>query len=313
MGEDEVKTKKSRSLVLKQGKLVDFHFTLCGKEIPTIQEQPVKSLGRWYTEDLRDTKRVEETSKQINEGLNSIDKCGLPGKLKLWCLQYGLMPRIMWPLTVYEVAMTHVEAMERSINRRVKKWLGVPCSLTNVAIHSKCTKLILPTRSLVEEYKVTKARSYMTLRDSNDPIVKCIQPDVKSGRKWTASTAVEEAESRLKHKEMVGATQVGRQGLGLTTHKWWSSSSDKDRRAMVSQEIREAEEEIRIAKAVGQSKQGAWTRWENAEQRKLTWNVLWQMEPLRISFLVRSTYDMLPTPANLSIWYKEQSDSCAAC
>ena len=55
-----------------------------------------------------------------------------------------LMPRIMWPLTVYEVAMSHVEAMERKINKHVKKWLGVPDSLSNVAIHSNKAKLTLP-------------------------------------------------------------------------------------------------------------------------------------------------------------------------
>ena len=37
------------------------------------------------------------------------------------------------------------------------------------------------------------------------------------------------------------------------------------------------------------------------------------MEPLRISFLWRSTYDLLPTPANLSSWYDDKSDCCHAC
>ena len=149
----------------------------------------------------------------------------------------------MWPLTVYEVAMSHVEAMEQKINKHVKKWLGDPNSLSNVAIHISKAKLTLPVRSLVEEVKVAKARSFMTFRDSQDPVVKNTQPEVRSGRKWTASSAVEEAESRLKHKEMVGATQTGRQGLGWTTHKWWYSSTDKERRGLVTQEIREAEEE----------------------------------------------------------------------
>ena len=120
----------------------------------------------------------------------------------------------------------------------------------------------------------------------------------------------------LKHKEIIGATQTGRQhgqGLGWTTHKWWSSSTDKERRRLVTQEIREAEEEKRLATAVGQSKQGAWTRWENVEQLCMTWNLLWQMEPLRISFLYRSTYDLLPTLANLSVWYEDKTDCCSAC
>ncbi len=93
----------------------------------------MKSLGRWYTEDLKDTRRVLETMRQINQGLESIDQNGLQGKLKLWCLQYGLMPRIMWALTVHDLALSHVATMERRINMHVKKWLGVPNSLTNVA------------------------------------------------------------------------------------------------------------------------------------------------------------------------------------
>ena len=143
--------------------------------------------------------------------------------------------------------------------------------------------------------------------------MKNTQPDVKTGRKWSAEKAVEEAESRLKHKEMVGAVQVGRQGLGWTRHTWWSSANDSERRKLVSQEIREAEEEKRFATAVGQVKQGAWTRWESVEQRNISWSVLWEMEPLRISFLWRSTYDLLPTPANLSSWYDDKSDCCHAC
>ncbi|XP_078679483.1 uncharacterized protein LOC144915112 [Branchiostoma floridae x Branchiostoma belcheri] len=82
---------------------------------------------------------------------------------------------------------------------------------------------------------------------------------------------------------------------------------------MVVQEVREQEEEKRVAVAAGQAKQGMWTTWESVEQRNISFNVLWQMEPLRISFLWRSTYDLLPTPANLSKWYEERSDCCAAC
>ena len=85
------KTKKSRSLVLSKGKPANIHLMLCGEEIPSVQDQPVKSLGLWYTDELRDTKRHKEIAKQVTEGLESIEKCGLPGKLKLWCLQYDLI------------------------------------------------------------------------------------------------------------------------------------------------------------------------------------------------------------------------------
>ena len=47
--------------------------------------------------------------KDIAEGLDRIDKSGLPGKLKLWCLQFGMFPRLMWPLSVYEIPLSVAE------------------------------------------------------------------------------------------------------------------------------------------------------------------------------------------------------------
>ena len=100
-GQLAFKVKKSRSLVLGKGKLdKEFHFSLGEEVIPSVSDQPVTSLGHWYTEELRDTKRVAEIKGKLEEGMKAIDECGLPGKLKLWCLQFGLMPRLMWPLTV---------------------------------------------------------------------------------------------------------------------------------------------------------------------------------------------------------------------
>ena len=53
------KPKKSRSLVLSKGKVdEDFHFYLHEQPIPSVSEEPIKSLGRWYTKDLRDISHV---------------------------------------------------------------------------------------------------------------------------------------------------------------------------------------------------------------------------------------------------------------
>ena len=80
--------------------------------------------------------------------------------------------------------------------------MGVPNpnSLTNVALYSLSTKLKLPTLSLVEEYKLGKARLFQMLRDSRDPLMKNAQPSVITGRKWKAKIAVENAESALRMK-----------------------------------------------------------------------------------------------------------------
>jgi len=43
-----------------KGKVVDKTFFINGEAIPTVSEKPVKSLGRWYDGDLKDTVRVGE-------------------------------------------------------------------------------------------------------------------------------------------------------------------------------------------------------------------------------------------------------------
>ncbi|GFR89973.1 guanylate cyclase [Elysia marginata] len=65
--------------------------------------------------------------------------------------------------------------------------------------------------------------------------------------------------------------------------------------------------------AVQQPEQGQWTNWDSAIQRSLTWKDIWQMAPLRISFLIRSVYDLLPSNANLVRWGKKDDPTCPLC
>ncbi|GFS09244.1 reverse transcriptase [Elysia marginata] len=40
---------------------------------------------------------------------------------------------------------------------------------------------------------------------------------------------------------------------------------------------------------------------------------IWQVAPLRISFLIRSVYDLLPSNANLVRWGKKDDPTCPLC
>ncbi|VDI43594.1 Hypothetical predicted protein [Mytilus galloprovincialis] len=51
---------------------------------------------------------------------------------------------------------------------------------------------------------------------SRDYKVRTADVQVRTGRKWSASKAVSEAESRLRHKDIVGTVAVGRQGFGTS-------------------------------------------------------------------------------------------------
>ena len=149
------------------------------------------------------------------------------------------------------------------------------------------------------EFKSGKVRLQMMRDDSNEKVIKSLNPTLKTGRKWKVKDTIISAKENLAFKEVIGLTQTGRQGLGVNEKKWWSQANGKDRRDMVIQEVRNEEDNKRLIKGVQQAQQGQWTSWEEALQRSITWNDIWQMAPLKLSFLIRSTYDRLPLKSNL--------------
>lgn len=308
----KIKPSKSRSISIIKGKLSDHRFHIGEEPIPTVSEKPVKSLGRWYDASLKDKEQVEQLRKEVASGLEKIDRTLLPGKLKLWCMQYGLLPRLLWPLTLYEVPLSKVEKLERLVSSYVRKWLGLPRCLSSIGLYGK-GMLHLPISSLVEEYKCAKVRLEMMLLYSNDPFVAQAAPILATGRKWTPLAATEQAKAALRHKDIVGRVQEGRIGLGLgASTPVWSKASPPLRRKIVVQEVRREEEARRCAQAVAQAKQGQWMTWEGVEKWKISWKELWEMEAFRASFTIRAAYDVLPSPANLSQWYAEDP-MCPLC
>ncbi|KAJ8016037.1 hypothetical protein DPEC_G00002970 [Dallia pectoralis] len=195
-----------------------------------------------------------------------------------------------------------VQQMERTMTSFVKKWLGVPRCLTNISLYGKGV-LELPLTSLTKEYKCSKVRLLMTLKDSSDQTISNAVPPLLTGRKWTPFDAVQQATSALRHSDIVGHVQLGRGGFGLSASKpTWRKASTSERRKMVVEEVRHQEEAERSAKAVSLAKQGQWMRWEGMERRKLSWRELWEMEANNISSIIRATYDVLPSPKNQMVW-----------
>ena len=88
------KAKKSRSLTIQKWKQRQQKFTIAGEQKPTVKEQPVKSVGRWYSGTLSDRSQGVAIMQQAEHGLKAIDRTKLPGKHKIWCLQLALYPRL---------------------------------------------------------------------------------------------------------------------------------------------------------------------------------------------------------------------------
>lgn len=128
-----------------------------------------------------------------------------------------------------------------------------------------------------------------------------------TGRKWKPGIAVSDTKAALRHWNIVEHVQQGRGGFGLgtTTTPTLEKATPTKWRQMVVMEVRHQEEVGRHARAVTQAQQGQWVRWDGIENRKITWIFTWK-------FIVRATYYVLPSPANLHLWLGEDP-ACPLC
>ncbi|RXN24140.1 reverse transcriptase [Labeo rohita] len=214
---------------------------------------------------------------------------------------------------MYQVPITTVETLERNISQFLRRWLGLPKSLSCIALYGHTNKLQLLFSGLTEEFKVTRAREVLLYRDSSDTRVSSAGIEVRTGRKWRAQEAVQLAEARLRHGVLVGSVAVGRAGLGCHKTPRYDRAQGRVRQQMIQGEVRAEVEEERRSKTVAMRQQGAWTNWEHALTRKITWSELWRSEPARLKFLIQSVYDVLPSPANLHCWGLAEAPSCPLC
>ena len=215
----------------------------------------------------------------------------------------------MWPLTMYEIGLPTVEAMERCINRLTRKWLGLPPGLSSVALYSRSAKLKMPLRSVAEEFRISKIRTQLMINNSTDSTICGSKPLLRSGRKFNAQEEIEV----LTFEEIRGPIQVGRHGIGWSHSIGWTQANAAQRSALIIQERKRDIENARITKAVQQGQQGQWTTWDEALQRPISWSNIWSMPPLRLSFVIRSLYDQLPSRDNLRKWGMVEDSRCVLC
>lgn len=93
-----IKPSKSQSLSLRRVRNDSTIFVVGGEKIPLLSEWPIKSLGRKYMAEVLDKQMERTVMKQLSEDLAKIDQSQLLGKYKVWCYQFTLYRRVMWPL-----------------------------------------------------------------------------------------------------------------------------------------------------------------------------------------------------------------------
>ena len=92
-----------------------------GKPITSITEKPVKYLGKLYNKTLNEMEQAAEVLEKLKKVLKKIDKTVIAGRYKAWMFQHMLLPRIMWPLSIYNIPESIVEEMQTKITGYLKK------------------------------------------------------------------------------------------------------------------------------------------------------------------------------------------------
>ena len=136
---------------------------------------------------------------------------------------------------------------------------------------------------------------------------------IRTGRKWDATKELRTAEERLRMKTIIGTVAEGTLGLGYVQTVQINKANKKEYRKFIQDQVRISVEEERMAKTVGLGQQGAWTRWVDIKQRKITWHdILWNDFSFT-RFQIQAVYDALPSPANLQTWGKVETPACHLC
>lgn len=146
-------------------------FQVSGERILVLAEQPIRNLGREYTADLADRHMVDSVTNQLTEGLKRIDQSCIPGKYKVWCFQFTLYQRVMWPLKMSEITSTTVIKLDAKANNYIRKWLGLPRCLSDAALFS-LNDLQLPLKTISAGYRLEKTRLVLEIRQSSDQLVR---------------------------------------------------------------------------------------------------------------------------------------------
>ena len=307
-----VKPSKCRVMVIVAGVVKNTQIHWKEHEITSVMEKPIKYLGKEYNHTLTEQQQISQTMDRVKDSLKKIDRTLIAGRVKAWIVQNMLLPRLMWPLTIYSFPQYRVEEIQGKLTASLKKFLGIPKALSTDLMYSRSAVLQLPYSSVVEEMKVARARTQVMLETSKDDCIKNANINLDAGRKWKVKDAVEVAKSKLRLQEIAGIANIGREGLGLQHRQYFSKSSQEERRKLVTQKVREAEEERRLVNIAGLARQGKSLEWQ-VQQRKVKDADMRRTTEATFQFVLKAVYDLLPTPQNLNIWYRTDEHKCHLC
>ena len=133
----EAKAEKCGYLVIWKGVIKRRQHKIYWKVLTPIQDKPVKYLDKENKANMSGKEQTAEVEKSLDAEVMKIDKFKLLGTYKSWILQYMLLQRLMWQLTIYNIPASKVKEMQRKFKKVLMKWLGIPNNLWISCMYSK--------------------------------------------------------------------------------------------------------------------------------------------------------------------------------
>jgi len=324
----KLKSSKSRALVFKKGCAVEWKegevegeegqvkLRLGGDVIPNVSEKPIKFLGRWIRAEGNDKEITDTTRTLMKTYLDRLDQSYLSGLQKCWGYQYMVLPKLKWPLAIYDIPITTIAKWEQTTNSFLRMWLGVGHTLSNLCLFSQSSSVALPITSLTDTWKTEKCRLLQSYQTSSDELIRSVRPQVRSGRAWKPAKELEEAERDLICESMRGMVQpYSKAGIGYGDWKKpWEKMDDREKQREVISRVRDniqGEREVKVGSLEMQSRWGTWR--DTVVKTDMSWNTMFKFGDSLIGFMLSAVYGTLMTPALVAKWSDDEDGNCKLC
>ena len=313
----KLKSSKSRVLCYNLGVVNESEMLMIGGcPIPNVAEHPIKFLGRWIRAEAKDKEVIEQTFCDLSKYLTLLDKSKLSGIQKCWGYQFMILPKMKWPLAIYDFPITKVVKMEQLVNKFLRKWLGVGHTLSKLCMLSKNSPVAIPLDGLVDVWKVEKVRLQQSLDYARDEVVRRIKPEVRSGRIWSARDELKNAEADVRFEAVRGAVYTGKfQGLGYGDYvQPWEKLSKDDKNKAVMARVKKnicCENEVMLGSLEMQSRWGVWQ--DHVLSMDLSWQKMFQYGENLIGFCLAAVYGNIVTPGRAMLWSEGENGMCKLC
>ena len=253
--------KKCKSLCIDStGHPIEHNLKIGGQPVSSLHNTPFKFLGRWIHPTLTDSKNLKNVTTKVENLMKKIDVLALDGVKKTWIYQFGFLPYIAWDLMMYQLKEATVMELERTVNRYLKRWLGLArCADPSIIYRNRAGLNIVNIRHYVLANRLNVEMSTATCRD---PLVRTVakrrRDEEADATGWTPTkkmkTAVEDIEFR---KKFMSNIRAGGDRRGLDK----AVKINLNKKTVIKR-AKELTDEEKIGKILQLSVQSKWYEWD---------------------------------------------------